>query len=84
MALKMFNEWTAANHGDFLAGFITALKFIDETVKVEEEITLNPIGVGGKKGLGISISQAEVDETGTAILNVFNRNVTESTAFGML
>lgn len=83
MALKMFNEWTAANHGDFLAGFITALKFIDETVKVEEEITLNPIGVGGKKGLGISISQAEVDETGTAILNVFTRNVTESTAFGM-
>ena len=83
MAMKMFNEWTPQNHGDFLAGFISALRFTDNTQPVIEEITLDPIGVGGKKGLGINVATVEGNNGDTVDINVYTRNVTADTAFGM-
>ena len=83
MAMKMFNEWTPQNHGDFLAGFISALRFTDNTQPVIEEITLDPIGVGGKKGLGINVATVEGNNGDTVDITVYTRNVTADTAFGM-
>ena len=84
MAMKMFYDWTPMNHGDFLAGLITGMKFVDNTTPpVKDTTTTQPISINGKKGLGLTVSQALVDESGIATIDVFTRNVEEKTKYGM-
>ena len=84
MAMKMFYDWTPMNHGDFLAGLITGMKFVDNTTPpVKDTTTTQQISINGKKGLGLTVSQALVDENGIATIDVFTRNVEEKTKYGM-